>query len=110
MTETTDILKTYIDLTAQVQAVNIATDPFTENDYWQWLDEQAPDDINSVTTKAAYLSERFGFVKGVHKIDQRTIYLLKHIEDYWFTRNRLPALRSRLAAEEQARQQARFEH
>ena len=77
--------KEYIDLTEQVDERNPSHIPMMQCNYYLWMKSKQLRDIHAIYTRRAYLEEQFGFIRGVHRIDQDVINNLKAIEDWYFT-------------------------
>lgn len=73
-----------MDLSGAILEANPSGTPFAETEYYQWLDEHAPEDVSRLKEKFEYMSEKFGFVIGQHNINARAAQLLNWIEDAWF--------------------------
>jgi len=63
---------------------NAVFKPMAETEYFKWLVSNKFDNINAITTKSKFLSEVYGFVKGVDRISSDALKAMKAIEGFYF--------------------------
>jgi len=76
-----------LDLSGAVIEANPSGTPFEQTEYYQWLVDNAPEDVSRLVHKFEYMGEKFGFVVGQHNINANAARTLNWIEDAWFADN-----------------------
>jgi len=73
-----------MDYTSKFFKNNSIFNPMAETEYFKWLMSNKFDNINAITTKSKFLSEVYGFLKGVDRISSDALKLMKAIEIFYF--------------------------
>ena len=73
-----------MDYTSKFFKNNSVFKPMAETEYFKWLMSNDFDNIDAIATKSNFLSEVYGFVKGVDRISSDALKSMKFIESFYF--------------------------
>jgi hypothetical protein len=73
-----------VDYTSKFFKNNTVFRPMAETEYFKWLMSNKFEDINAIFTKSKFLSEVYGFVKGVDRISPDALKSMKAIEVFYY--------------------------
>ena len=73
-----------MDYTSNFFKSNPIFKPMAETEYFKWLMSNEFDNIDAIATKSKFLSEVYGFVKGVDRISSDALKSMNFIESFYF--------------------------